>query len=106
MSEKSIQDIILRSTYLACEDLTDVELNALYLGLRLGYDPKQIAGYDKAKFLYTEQNGTRMHDTIASAFEQVWSSRIGRWTSDHNRNARPVPSPTLPAQAGQTGKTK
>lgn len=46
--------------------LTDDELSALYMVATFGNDPTPVMGYEKAKSLFTQHNGTRMHpDTLA-----------------------------------------
>ena len=69
--------IIYASIKLTTENLTDEELNALYLSSLLGTDPRHIMGYDKAKILFTEDNGVKMHATTLAMFAYIWEERIG-----------------------------
>lgn len=44
-------------------ELTDDELAALNLAVQLDADPRRVLGYEKAVSLFTEGNGTRIHDS-------------------------------------------
>lgn len=76
-SEASIRNIMNSAVSKATEELTDLELNSLAVSLMLGTDPRHIAGYDKVRHLYTnDQSGMRMHEETKHAFLVVHSQRL------------------------------
>ena len=62
---------------LACKNLSDDEVLALNLAAQLGTDPRGVLGYDKVNYLFTEQNGTRMHAETKDALAAVIVQRFG-----------------------------
>lgn len=61
---------------IACEALTNDELAGMNLAVQLGINPTTRAGYDKIAHLFTEDNGTRMHDETAAALARVALRRL------------------------------
>jgi hypothetical protein len=57
---------VVAATRLVTDTLTMNELIAIYMAAMQGFNPVPIMGYEKAKVLFTEFGGTRMHrDTLA-----------------------------------------
>jgi len=48
--------------------ISDVELAALNLAIELETNPKEVDGYKKAKSLFTENGGTKVHELVREAF--------------------------------------
>jgi hypothetical protein len=67
---------VIAGTKLITNKLTDEELAALYNAVSFGFDPKHVMGYDKAKGLFTEQDGTKMHSDTLKAFESIVEQRL------------------------------
>lgn len=61
---------------LACDALTNDELVAIALCAQLGTNPKGVMGYDKVSYLFTKDNGTRMHDGTLAALLDVLAQRM------------------------------
>jgi hypothetical protein len=74
-SQEDVELVMIASVSIACEKLTDLELNTLYMNSILGSSPKGLMGYDKVSFLYTE-NGERMHEETKKAFQRVARNRL------------------------------
>ena len=72
----NIHHAVIFGTKLITDTLTDQELTALYNAVSFGFDPKHVMGYDKAKGLFTEQDGTKMHSDILEAFESIVKQRL------------------------------
>jgi hypothetical protein len=70
--------IMATTVGVTCSKLTDIELNSIYMCALLGMNPDQVGGYDRIKSLFTEDNGTRMHQTTLDALGVVWESRCGK----------------------------
>lgn len=73
----SDNDIMYKVVDLITKDLSDQELNAQYLAIILGNDPKKIVGYGKCQVLFTEGGGTKMHSETERVFTLVWEKRFG-----------------------------
>lgn len=58
------------------KQLTDEELSCVYLAAALKQDPRNVEGYEKARSLFTEENGTRMSDTVLSVLTALVSDRF------------------------------
>ncbi len=58
------------------KELTDEELNVIYMVGLLGTDPRQVIGYEKARPLFTEANETKMHPTTKDALTVIWNERF------------------------------
>jgi hypothetical protein len=67
---------VIVGTKLILNTLTDQELAALYSVVTANSNPKPVMGYDKAKSLFTEQNGTKMHSDTLAAFESIVEQRL------------------------------
>ena len=68
--------IMLPQVALACTDLSNRELNALYLSIQLGQNPKYVMGYEKIAHLFTEEDGVKMHDVTETAFRLIARNRL------------------------------
>lgn len=58
------------------EKLSLDEMAALTNAVTCGFDPRPVLGYNKAKSLFTEADGKKMHSAMQEAFEEVVSERI------------------------------
>lgn len=67
---------VLASVRMVARHLTTQEMAALFTAVSLGSDPRQVIGYEKAKSLFTEAYGTRMHRDTQLAFGEVVSDRL------------------------------
>ena len=68
MDEKQRDASLYAVVKIAIEGMDPLALNAQYLTQLLGGDPRQRLGYDKVKPLFTEQNGTKMHEETRRIF--------------------------------------
>lgn len=60
---------VVASVSIVCDDLTDVELSAMYMAMSWNTgSPKGVYGYEKMKSLFTENDGTKMHELTRNAF--------------------------------------
>lgn len=78
MEQQDYDQIMVKAVSKACEQLTDAELNSIYMVALLGSNPKHVRGYDKVESLFTEDDGTRMHPTTREALAAVWQERCGK----------------------------
>jgi hypothetical protein len=63
---------------LICNNLTDDELAALNLVAQLDSNPhKRAFDFEKVAPLFTQHNGTRMHDETKKALAAVVRARLG-----------------------------
>lgn len=67
---------VIAGTKLITDKLSDQELAALFNAVSVGFNPKPVMGYDKAKGLFTEQDGTKMHSDTLKAFESIVEQRL------------------------------
>jgi len=58
------------------DQLTNEELAAIYNAVTAGFNPVGIMGYEKAKPLFTEFNGTRMHADTREALDKIVGERL------------------------------
>lgn len=58
------------------DQLTLSELSALYLAMNTDGDPRGRFGYEKAKALFTQNDGTKMHADVRAAFEYIVDERL------------------------------
>ncbi len=63
---------------LVARNLTDDEMIALNLAMQLDSNPTHVMGYEKAKPLFTENNGTKAHDEAKRIFYALLMKRIGK----------------------------
>ncbi len=62
---------------LICKDLSDLELAVLNNVAQTDFNPKgRLFDYERVKHLFTEDNGTRMHDDIKDALAAVVLRRL------------------------------
>ena len=64
------------ATRMVAKDLTTDELVALYHAATAGFDARSVMGYEKAKSLFTEENGTKMHSATLEAFDSIVQERL------------------------------
>lgn len=64
------------STSIDAMGLTDDELAGLNLIAALDMDPRKHPVYEKAKGLFTEQGGTRMHQVAKDALHRIAEDRL------------------------------
>ena len=58
--------------------LTDEELAAIYNAATAGFNPVGVLGYEKAKPLFTEHDGTRMHSETLAALSLIIGERLAK----------------------------
>ena len=76
MDEQQMRATMSAVVSLTCQNLTNDELAALYLVATMNGDPhNRIFDYKKVKPLFTEANGTRMHDETKRALSAVLTRR-------------------------------
>ena len=68
---------VLAATRMIAKNLTTDELSALYLTVTAGFDVRHVMGYEKAKALFSEANGTKMHSETLEAFDLIVNERMG-----------------------------
>lgn len=77
MNEKEMHRIMTASVSLICDKLTDEELAALNLVALLGGSPHgRVFDYEKVKALFTDAEGTKMHDETKLALATVVNKRF------------------------------
>lgn len=65
--------------FLITEDLTDIELAALNNVAQCDFDPHgRVFDYEKVKDLFSERDGTRMHEEVKQALATVVMRRLGQ----------------------------
>jgi hypothetical protein len=69
--------ILAISMDIAIQDLTDGELAGLNLTAQFGLDPRGLPHYEKIRHLFTEENGTRMHDQAKETLYRAVLQRLG-----------------------------
>jgi hypothetical protein len=67
---------VLAGTRLITDKLTMDELVATYMAAMQGFNPEPVMGYEKAKPLFTEVGGTRMHQTTLEALDIIIGERM------------------------------
>src|SRR6516165_1053680 len=72
-----INKFVYTGVVMAAKKLTDEELNALCMVVMSGTDPRHVIGYEKVKYLFTEQDGTKMHHDARISFESYAAVRLG-----------------------------
>ena len=58
------------------DKLTDLELAAINNAVQTEIDPKKVMGYEKAKFLFTEDDGKKMHSEMLAALSRIVLERL------------------------------
>ncbi len=77
MTEEKLKQITIASVALTCEGLSDQELATLNLVGQANWDPhNRVFDYERVKGLFTEKNGTRMHQTTKDALVIVVLKRL------------------------------
>ena len=62
---------------IACTQLEDIEVAVLYMAVTLdNSNIKQVMGYDKVSHLFTQNNGTEMHEETREAFLAYCGGRL------------------------------
>jgi hypothetical protein len=69
---------VLLGTKLALDALSEIELCALYNCVTAGWDVTKRPEYSKVETLFTEENGTKMHNMTRRAFELIVSTRLNQ----------------------------
>ena len=62
---------------MACDKLNNLELAAINNVAQLGLDPRNVMGYEKVDYLFTECGGQKMHDDTLEALARVVIQRLG-----------------------------
>lgn len=66
----------LMNIRMVTNQLTDEELVALYMVATASSDPTPVAGYEKAKSLFTEHDGTQVHSETLAALDVIVGERL------------------------------
>lgn len=74
MSE--VHEAIISSARLVADELSTTELISLCLAAQLEVDPQRVAGYDKARALFAEEDGMRMHSATRDALIMIMNERL------------------------------
>lgn len=78
MTEEA-QEAMTLVVYSICEELTDAELAALNIVAQLGTDPyNRLFDYNTVSPLFTENNGTRMHQATKDAVARITMMRLSK----------------------------
>jgi hypothetical protein len=67
---------VVVATRLVTDKLTMDELVAIYMAAMQGFNPEPVEGYEKAKVLFTEFGGTRMHRDTLAVFGAIVDERM------------------------------
>lgn len=70
-----MSNYVMIAVQIVVDRLSDEEVMAQRLGLLLGNNPIGTLGYDKVEHLYTEQQGTKMHEETKRAFLAITGIR-------------------------------
>lgn len=62
---------------LTTDQLTDAELAAIYSAAYARFDPCRVLGYEKARSLFTEENGKYVHAETLRALGAIVYKRLG-----------------------------
>lgn len=76
MNQETMDKIMYASVSLTCKNLTDRELAGLNLAMAMGRNPKTLPQYGKVESLFTQNNGTEMHNETLQAFYRVVIARL------------------------------
>jgi hypothetical protein len=78
MDESQLQDSLAITVAMIADELTDAQLKALNLCVLLDMNPHgRLFDYAKVAPLFTEQDGTRMHDATKAELARVIAERFG-----------------------------
>jgi hypothetical protein len=69
---------VVAATRLVTDKLAMDELIAIYMAAMQGFNPEPVMGYEKAKGLFTEFGGTRMHRDTLAAFGAIVDERMSQ----------------------------
>lgn len=73
MNEEQMRRIMVKTMLLSLDQLTDLELSALYLAVSTGNDnPVGVMGYEKVSYIFEKG----MHEEIRIAFLDAAAHRI------------------------------
>ncbi len=76
MAHQAVARFILISIQYACSALSDTELAAINNAAQCDLDPRKVAGYEKAAYLFTEEGGTKMHAETKDALARIVLQRL------------------------------
>lgn len=78
MDEMIMRQIVIKGVSLICNELSDLELAVLNNIAQLDGDPRnRLFDYEKVEGLFTEANGTRMHNETKIALASIVNNRLG-----------------------------
>lgn len=78
MKDEKMRQIMAVIVSLTCNELTDIELAVLNNVAQLDQSPhNRLFDYEKVKELFTERDGTRMHEETKIALAAVVIKRLG-----------------------------
>lgn len=71
-----VNPFILKTVRATTNKMTLDELAAIFNAVTAGFDPHSVMGYEKAKPLFTEAGGTRMHRETLDALDIIVGERL------------------------------
>jgi hypothetical protein len=83
MNEREMQAMMTSAVRVACNHLTNDELAALNMVAQLDMNPhNRLFDYNQVAHLFTERNGTRMHEETKNALGRVVKVRLKGATNE------------------------
>ncbi len=77
MNEDKMKTMMVNIVSSTCDELTNAELAVLNIVAMLDQSPhNRLFDYKKVKSLFTENDGTRMHEETKSALVAIVNSRL------------------------------
>jgi hypothetical protein len=77
MNEEPVNTALMATVSLVIDQLDLYELSSVYIATVLGYkDPTGTAGYDKARPLFSEDEGRAMHEETKRYFLALANERL------------------------------
>lgn len=76
--ENQINPSVIVAVRMVADKLTTDELLALYMAAMQGFNPVPVMGYEKAKGLFTEFGGARMHRDTLAVFGAIVDERLAQ----------------------------
>lgn len=74
--DNQIAPELIAVVQMVVSEMTLIEANTINLCLMLGTNPVDRMGYDKAKPLFTEDGGTKMHADTQRVFQAIVSKMV------------------------------
>ena len=72
----NLQFAVYAGVKLACDQLTDAEFVGMNLVVMTEQSPKNRTWYEKVSFLFTQEDGEKMHADTLAAFNRYATDRM------------------------------